>query len=131
MCRIKCEPKCLIYPCSLQLHYKRDTCTQLFFSEFCIILINNFLLDHSWASAYGFIFDIFKSNKELKVSFLLPVFYRKSKIKPKNRVALKLGNLRFALLFSGEICENGWLRTAAPKHSKRKIFKKTFLVESF
>ena len=97
MCRIKCEPKCLIYPCSLHLHYKRDTCTQLFFSEFCIILINTFLLDYSWASASGFIFDIFKSNKELKVSFLLPVFYRKSRIKPKNRVALKLGDLRFAL----------------------------------
>ena len=69
----------------------------LFFSWFCRIFKNTFLLEHSWASASDFIFDIFKSNKYMKVSFLLTVFYRKSKIKQKSRVALKLGNLRFAL----------------------------------
>ena len=34
-------------------------------------------------------------------------------------------------VFSGEIFENGWLWTAASEQSKRKISKKTFLVESF
>ena len=33
----------------------------------------------------------------MKVSVLSTAFYRKSKIKPKSRVALKLGDLRFAL----------------------------------
>ena len=32
-------------------------------------------------------------------------------------------------VFSGEIFENGWLWTAASEQSKRKISKKTFLVE--
>ena len=97
LCQVNCEPKSLIYPCSLHLHYKKDSCTQLFFSGFCRIFKNTFLLEHSWASTSDFIFDIFKSNKYMKVSFLLTVFYRKSKIKQKSRVALKLGNLRFAL----------------------------------
>ena len=30
LCRIKCEPKSLIYQCSLHLHYKRSTCTNCF-----------------------------------------------------------------------------------------------------
>ena len=60
-------------------------------------LKNTFLLEHSWASASDFIYDIFKSNKYMRVSFLLTVFYKKNKIKQKSRVALKLGNLRFAL----------------------------------
>ena len=97
LCRVKCEPKSLIYPYSLHLQYKKDSCTQLFFSGFSRNFQNTFLLEHSWASASDFIFDIFKSNKYMKVSFLLTVFYRKSKIKQKSRVALKLGNLRFAL----------------------------------
>ena len=41
-CREKCEPKSWIYPCSLHLHYKRDSCTQLFFSEFGRIFKNTF-----------------------------------------------------------------------------------------
>ena len=41
-CRVKCEPKSLIYPCSLQHHYKRDSHTQLFYSEFCRIFNNTF-----------------------------------------------------------------------------------------
>ena len=77
----------------------------LFFSGFCRILKNTFPLEHSWASASDFIFDIFKSNKYMKVSFLLTVFYRKSKIKQKSRVALKLGNLRFALQWSSSFVE--------------------------
>ena len=77
LCRVKCEPKSLIYPYSLHLHYKKDSCTQLFFSGFCRIFKNTFLLEHSWASASDFIFDIFKSNKYMKVSFLLTVFNRK------------------------------------------------------
>ena len=77
LCRVKCEPKCLIDPCSLHLHYKKGSSTQLFFSGFCTIFKNTFLLEHSWASASDFIFDIFKSNKYMKVSFLLSVFYRK------------------------------------------------------
>ena len=77
LCRVKCEPKSLIYPYSLHLHYKKDSCTQLFFSGFCRIFKNTFLLEHSWASASDFIFDIFKSNKYMKVSFLLTIFYRK------------------------------------------------------
>ena len=61
--------------------------------------------EHSWVSASDFIFGIFKSNKYMKVSFLLTVFYRKSKIKQKSRVALKLGNLRFALQWSSSFVE--------------------------
>ena len=34
-------------------------------------------------------------------------------------------------VFSGEIFENGWLRTAASEQSNPKIYKKTFLVELF
>ena len=50
-----------------------------FFSGFCRIFKNTFLLEHSWASAsdLDFIFDIFKPDKYMKVSFLLTVFYRK------------------------------------------------------
>ena len=47
------------------------------FSGSCRIFKNTFLLEHSWVSASDFIFDIFKSNKYMKVSFLLIVFYRK------------------------------------------------------
>ena len=97
LCRVKCEPKSLIYACRLHLHYKRDFYTQLFFREFCRIFKNTFLLEHSWTSASDFIFDILKSNKYMKKSFLLTVFYRKSKMKQRSRVALKLGNLRCAL----------------------------------
>ena len=60
--QITCEPKTLIYPSSLHLYYKRDSCTELFFREFCRIFKNIFLLERSWASASDFIFDIFKSN---------------------------------------------------------------------
>ena len=77
----------------------------LFFSWFCRIFKNTFLLEHSWASASDFIFDIFKSNKYMKVSFLLTVFYRKSKIKQKSRLGLKLGHLRFALQWSSSFVE--------------------------
>ena len=63
LCRVKYEPKTKIYPCGLHLHYKRDSCTQLCFSEFRRFSKNTFLLEHSWASATDFIFDIFKSNK--------------------------------------------------------------------
>ena len=97
LCLVKCEPKNLIYPCNLHLHYKKDSCTQLFFSGFCRIFKNNFLLEHSWASASVFISEIFKSNKYKKVSLLLTVFYKKNKIKQKNQLALKPGNLRIAL----------------------------------
>ena len=77
LCRGKCEPKSLIYPYSLHLHYKKDSCTQLFFSGFCRIFKNTFLLEHSWASASDFIFDTFKSNKYINMSFLLTVFLQK------------------------------------------------------
>ena len=100
LCRVKYEPKSLIYPYSLHLHYKKDSCTQLFFSGFCRIFKNSFLLEHPWVSASDFIFVIFKSNKYMKVSFLLTVFYKKSKIKQKSRLALKVGNLRIALQWS-------------------------------
>ena len=70
----------------------RILCFSVSYAEFLRILLEN-----SWASASDFIFDVFKSNKYMKVSFLLTVFYRKSKIKQKSRVTLKLGNLRFAL----------------------------------
>ena len=29
-CQVKCEPKSVIYPWSLQLHYKKDSSTQFF-----------------------------------------------------------------------------------------------------
>ena len=67
LCRIICEPKSLIYPCSLHLHYINDSSTQLFFSGFCRIFKNTFPLEHSWASASDFIFDIFKSNKYMSI----------------------------------------------------------------
>ena len=80
LCRVKCEPKKLIYPCGLHLHFRRDSCTQLLFIEFCRIFRIPFL-EHSWASASDFIFNIFNSKKYMKVSFLLTLFYRKSKSK--------------------------------------------------
>ena len=98
LCRLKCEPKSLSIQPAPSL--KKDFCTQLFFSEFCRIFRNTFLLEHSWASASDFIFDTFKSNKYMKKSFLLTVFYKKSKIKQKSRLTLKLGNLRIALQWS-------------------------------
>ena len=91
LCRVKCEPKSLIHPCSLHLHYKKDSCTQLFFSGFCRIFKNTFLLEHSWASASDFIYDIFKSDKYMKVSFLLSVFYRKKWNKAKKPIGFKTG----------------------------------------
>ena len=78
---------------------------QLFFSGFCRTFKNTFLLEHSWASASDIIFDIFKSNKYMKGSFLFTVFYKKSKIKQKRRLALKLGNLRIALQWSHSFVE--------------------------
>ena len=48
-------------------------------------------------SASQFAFDIFKSNKYMKVNFLFTFFHRKSKTKQEGRVALNLGNPRFAL----------------------------------
>ena len=89
--------KVWLYPCSLHLHYKRDPCTQLFPSQFCRIFKNTFLLEHFWASPCDFIFDIFKSNKYMNVSFLLIVFHRKSKTKQKSRVALRLGKISWEL----------------------------------
>ena len=100
LCRVKYEPKSLIYPYSLHLHYKKDSCTQLFFSGFCRIFKNTFLLEHPWASASDFIFDIFKLNKYMRMSFLFTVFCKKSKIKQKGRLALTVGNLRIALQWS-------------------------------
>ena len=91
--------KVCLCPCSLHFHYKRDTYTQLFFSEFWRIFKNNFLLEQSWASASDFISDIFKSNQYMKVSFLLTVFFRKGKIKQKIRVALIEKNMT-----QGKIC---------------------------
>ena len=91
LCGVKCELKSLIYSCSLHLHYKKDSCTQLFFSGFCRIFKNNFLLEHSWASASVFISEIFKSNKYKKVSLLLTVFYKTNKIKQKNPIGFKAG----------------------------------------
>ena len=89
LCRIKCEPKSLIYPCSLHLHYINDPCTQLFFSGFYRIFKNIFPLEHSWASASDFILDIFKSNKYMNVSFPLTIFYRKKDCKVKNPIDFK------------------------------------------
>ena len=91
LCRIKCEPKSLVHLCSLHLHYINDSCTQLFFSEFYRIFKNTFSLKHSWASAFDFIFDIFKSNKYMKVGFLLTNFYRKKLNKAKNPIDFKTG----------------------------------------
>ena len=69
----------------------------LFFSGFCRIFKNSFLLQGSWANASDFIFGIFKSNKYMKESFLLTFFTEKRKIKQKSQLALKMGNLRIAL----------------------------------
>ena len=90
---LKCSTELLVFSKGVLKNFANF----LFYNGFCRIFKNTFLLEHSWASASDFIFDIFKSNKYMKVSFLLTVFYRKSKIKQKSRVALKLGNLRFAL----------------------------------
>ena len=39
----------------------------------------------------------FESNKYMKISFLVTVFFKKSKTKQESRVALKRGNPRSAL----------------------------------
>ena len=99
--RLKREPKNLIYPCSLHFHYKRDSCTQLFFSELCRIFKNTFLLEHSWASTSGFILNIFKSNKCMKVSFLLTIFTEK--VKKKRKKAEWLQNWKILHLLCNEV----------------------------
>ena len=71
--------KVWFYAFSLYLYYKRDSCTQLFSSEFRRIFKKTFLLEHSWVSASDFIFDIFKLNKYRKVSFLFTFFTEKLK----------------------------------------------------
>ena len=63
-------------------------------------LKNTFLLELSWVSASDLIFDIFKSNKYMIVSFLVTVFYRKSKIKQKSREILDLLCSEVALLLN-------------------------------
>ena len=60
-CRVKCEAKSLIYPCSLHLHYKKD-CFSVSSAEFLRI----HFLEHSWVSVSDFIFDIFNSSKYMK-----------------------------------------------------------------
>ena len=80
--------------------------------------------EHSWVSASDFIFGIFKSNKYMKVSFLLTVFYRKSKIKQKSRLAPKLGHLRFALQWSSSFVEV-LLSSCKLKHYTLKNFLET------
>ena len=65
------------------------TPVELFFSRFYRIYKNTFPLEHSWTSASDFIFDIFKSNKYMKVSFLLTTFYRKKENKAKNAIDFK------------------------------------------
>ena len=87
---------CVNYIIENKKKKKETPAHSFFFSEFCIILINTFLLEHSWASASDFIFDI-KIKQINEIEFSITHFYRKSKIMPKSRVALKLGNLRFAL----------------------------------
>ena len=96
-CRVKCEPKSLIYPCSLYLIIK-EAPAHSYFSVSSAEFLGIPFLEHSWASASEFIFDIFNSNKYRKVSFLLTGFYRKSKIKQKSQPALR--HLRFALQWS-------------------------------
>ena len=91
LCRIKREPKSLIHLCSLHLHYINDSCTKLFFTGFYRIYKDAFPLEHSWTSASDFIFDTFKSNKYMKVSFLLTTFYRKKENKAKNPIDFKTG----------------------------------------
>ena len=75
----------------------KETAAQLFSNEFCRVFKKISLLEYSWKSASDFIFDMFKLNKCMKVSFLFTFFNRKSKPKQESRVALKLGNLRFVL----------------------------------
>ena len=67
------------------------TPVELFFSGFYRIYKNTFPLEYSWTSASDFIFDIFKSNKYMKVSFLLTIFYRKKENKAKNPIDFKTG----------------------------------------
>ena len=75
----------------------KDTLSHSFFQTVLEIFKKTFLLVYSWASVSEFIFDIFKSNKYIKVSFLLTFLYRKIKTKQENWVPLKRGNPRFAL----------------------------------
>ena len=79
------------------LHFNLDSYKVLYSSESCRGSKNTFLLEHFWASASEFIFDIFKSNKFIQVRFLFTLLYSKNKTNQKNRVALNPGNPRFVL----------------------------------
>ena len=84
-CRVKCEPKMYWFIHEVCTFIIKETpahssCFSVSSAEFLRIPI----LEHPWASASDFIFDIFNSSKYMKVSFLLTVFYRKSKIKQKS-----------------------------------------------
>ena len=97
LCRDDVNIKVWFYAFRLHLNYKKDFWSHLFPSEFCKIFKKIFSLEHSWASASDFIFDIFKLTKYMKVSLLFTFFRKKSKIKQKILVALRLGNPRLAL----------------------------------
>ena len=89
------------YQYNLHPHYRRDSCTQLFFSEFCRIFENTFLLEHSWASDLTYL----KQTNTWKWVFYQPFFTEKVKQSKKSEVAVKLGNLRFALQWKNSFVE--------------------------
>ena len=88
--------KVWLYAFSLHLTLKK-TPAELFSGEFCKSFKKTFLIENSWASDSDFIFDIFKSNKYVKISFLLTIFTEKSETKQESQVSVNLGNGRFAL----------------------------------
>ena len=98
-CRVKSEHKSLIIHAAC-IFILKEIPSHSYFSVSYAEFLRIVFLERSWASAFDFIFDMFNSNIYMKVSFLLTAFYRKSKIKQKRRLALKLGHLR---LLSSEV----------------------------
>ena len=77
LCRVKCEPKSLIYPCRLHLRYKRDSCTQLLLVSSAEFLRIPFFRALPLGEYFWLYIRYFYLKKYMKVSFLLTVFYRK------------------------------------------------------
>ena len=93
--------KVWLYACSLHPHYKRDSCTQLFSSEFRRIFESSVLLEHSWANALTYS----SQKKYLKRDFHYLFSTEKVRQSKKDEEGPKLGNLRFAFQWNSLLLE--------------------------
>ena len=80
LCQVKCELKSL----TLSMQPAPSLTKRLLHTVIFQCVLQNFQEYLSFRTLLGECFAIFKSNKCMKLSFLLTVFYRKSKTKQKS-----------------------------------------------